>query len=289
MDIKSVLVPRWMADLLNGRRDDTAEERRGSITESGSADDGSDLPALVSPIPAATAPIIVSVSARQEDQSVQMPSSPGGDRSLSPGRDPWTVPAPPRTVTAALYAPAGTPDENQSKQMSELRRYALRKGWEVLEFRERHARAGTRPVFHEMMRRTPQFNTVLIGSLDCFGRTLADLHASLSRLQRKSIRFIALHDDIDVDPKTGAGASFFNDLTLLVKVGSNMNAGNVRTGIARARSLGKPCGRPPRRFSRTHASRLRQEGLSLSVIAARPGVPASTVADALKAQKRPPS
>ena len=290
MEIKSGLVPRWMADLLNGRRDDTAVERRGKgITESGSADDGSDLPAVVSPIPAATAPIIASLSAREEDQSVQMSSSPGGGRSLSPGRDPWTVPAPPRTVTAALYAPAGTPDENQSKQMSELRRYALRKGWEVLEFRERHARAGTRPVFNEMMRRTPQFNTVLIGSLDCFGRTLADLHASLSRLQRKSIRFIALHDDVDVDPKTGAGASFFNDLTLLVKVGSNMNASNVRAGIARARSLGKHCGRPPRRFSRTQACQLRQEGLSLSVIAARLGVPASTVADALKAQKRPPS
>jgi DNA invertase Pin-like site-specific DNA recombinase len=126
-------------------------------------------------------------------------------------------------------------------------------------------------------------------SLDCFGRTLADLHASLSRLQRKSIRFIALHDDVDVDPKTGAGASFFNDLTLLVKVGSNMNAGNVRAGIARARSLGVHCGRPPRRFSRAQACRLRQEGLSLSVIAARLGVPASTVADALKAQKRPQS
>jgi DNA invertase Pin-like site-specific DNA recombinase len=290
MDIKSGLVPRWMADLLNGRRDDTAVERRGEgITESGSADDGRDLPAVVSPVPAATAPIIASVSTRQEDQSVQMSSSPGGDRSLSPGRDPWTVPAPPRTVTAALYVPAGTPDENQSKQMSELRRYALRKGWEVLEFRERHARAGTRPVFNEMMRRTPRFSTVLIGSLDCFGRTLADLHASLSRLRRKGIRFIALHDEVDVDPKTGAGASFFNDLTLLVRVERNMHAGNVRTGIARARSLGKPCGRPPRRFSRTEACQLRQEGLSLSVIAARLGVPASTVADAVKGQKQPPS
>jgi DNA invertase Pin-like site-specific DNA recombinase len=226
--------------------------RGKGITESGSAVDGSDRPTVVLPIPR------------------------------------WAVLHPSRTVTAALYAPAGTPDENQSQQLSELRDYALRKGWEMLEFRERRARAGTRPVFNQMMRRsrTPRFQTVLVGSLDCFARSLADLQASLSWLQGKGIRFIALHDEVDVDPKTGAGESFFNDLTLLAKAQSNMNARNVRAGIDRARSLGVHCGRPPRRFSRAEACQLRQEGLSLRVIAARLGVPTSTVADALKAQKR---
>jgi hypothetical protein len=39
----------------------------------------------------------------------------------------------PGTVIAGLYAPADTTDENQSKQLSELRRYASVRGWEVLE------------------------------------------------------------------------------------------------------------------------------------------------------------
>jgi putative DNA-invertase from lambdoid prophage Rac len=218
------------------------------------------------------------VSTREKDQSMQMSSSPGGGRPLSPG-----------TVTAGLYAPADTTDENQSKQLSELRRYASARGWEVLEFRERHARAGTRPVSSQMMRRsrTPRFNLVLVGSLDCFVRSLAELHASLSWLQGLGIRFLALHENVDVDPKTGAGKSFFDNLTLLAKAGKNMNARNVRAGIARARSLGVQCGRPPRKFSRAKAYQLRQEGLSLRAIGVRLGVPASTVADAIKAQKRP--
>ena len=117
------------------------------------------------------------------------------------------------TVTAGLYAPADTTDEKQSKQLSELRRYASARSWEVLEFRERHARAGTRPVFSQMMRRsrTPRFNLVLVGSLDCFARSLAELHASLSGLQGLGIRFLALHENVDVDPKTGAGKSFFDN------------------------------------------------------------------------------
>jgi hypothetical protein len=42
-------------------------------------------------------------------------------------------------------------------------------------------------------------------------------------------------------------------------------------------------GRPRRHFSRAHARQLRQQGLSIRAIGARMGVPASTVADALKA------
>jgi DNA invertase Pin-like site-specific DNA recombinase len=132
-------------------------------------------------------------------------------------------------------------------------------------------------------------NEVLVGSLDCFARPLAELHASLSWLHGLGIRFIALHENVDVDPKTGAGKSFFDNLTLLAKAERNMNARIVRAGIARARSLGVQCGRPPRRFPRVQACQLRQEGLSLRAIGARLGVPASTVADALKVQKRPRS
>jgi hypothetical protein len=44
----------------------------------------------------------------------------------------------------AIYVPVCTPDEDedQGTQMAELRRYALGQGWRVLEYRERHGRAG---------------------------------------------------------------------------------------------------------------------------------------------------
>ena len=77
------------------------------------------------------------------------------------------------------------------------------------------------------------------------------------------IRFIAMNERIDLNPKTGAGESFLSHLTMLAKAESKMIVRNVRAGVARAKSLGVHCGRPQRRFSRAQACKLRQEGLSI--------------------------
>lgn len=79
MGIREGLVPQWMADLLNGRQDDAAVDRKGhSITES-----GSDRRAEVFPTQTPTAEINVPLS---RPEKYQIPPSRG--RRPSIGADP---------------------------------------------------------------------------------------------------------------------------------------------------------------------------------------------------------
>ena len=187
----------------------------------------------------------------------------------------------------AIYVSVGTPDEGQDSQMAELRQYAVGMGWTVLEYRERRGRAGTRPALGQLMYRLRQsrIDVVLVKSAACFARSLAELAETVARLYRENIRFVAVGESIDIDPRTEAGRRFFQDLTVLAKVERNMMIRNVRAGVARAQSEGVQCGRPRRSFSRAEARKLRAQGLSIRAVAAQLGVPTSTVADALQARR----
>jgi len=177
-----------------------------------------------------------------------------------------------------------TPDEPQNKGMSELSLFSRQRGWTVVEFPERRARAGTRPVFSQMMYRVwrRKFDVVLVESLDCFAHSMADLAEKVSLLHRAGIRFIAAGEGIDIDPETVAGRESFRTLTVYAKSESKMIARSVRAGIAKAQSYGVKCGRPRRHFALAEARKLREQGLSFSAISARIGVPASTIADGLR-------
>jgi len=186
-------------------------------------------------------------------------------------------------IRAAIYVPVGVREQDQNTQMAELRQYALRMGWKVLEYRERHGRSGTQPVLGQLMYRVRQrkFDIVLVQSADCFARSLEELSENVARLHREGVRFLAVGDGIDINPETEAGQSFFRALTVWATVDRNMITRNVRTGVARAQSEGVHCGRPRRKFPRAEARKLRAQGISIRAIAAQLGIPASTVADAL--------
>jgi putative DNA-invertase from lambdoid prophage Rac len=190
----------------------------------------------------------------------------------------------PHHTKVAIYVSVGTPDEGEDSQMAELHQYAVGMGWTVLEYRERRGRAGTRPALGQLMYRLRQsrIDVVLVKSADCFARSLAELAENVARLYRENIRFLALGESIDINPRTEAGRRFFQDLTVLAKVERTMMTRNVRAGVAQAQSEGVHCGRPRRPFPRVEARKLRAQGLSIRAVAAQLGVPASTVADALQ-------
>jgi DNA invertase Pin-like site-specific DNA recombinase len=198
-----------------------------------------------------------------------------------------------RTIIAAIYVPVSTGDGEQNKQMSRLRQIAFREGWKVLVFLEREPRAGTRPVFREMMDRSrrSKFQVLLVESLDCLARSLADLYESLIGLHRLEIRVMAVSDGLDLNPRNGAGQNFLNSFTLLAETERRMMVRNVRAGVARAQRLGVHCGRPRRKYPLAQVRKLLEEGLSIRAIAARLEVPRSSLAAALKAadSKRVPA
>ena len=189
---------------------------------------------------------------------------------------------------AAIYVPASAPDQDQGVRMAALRGFAVHNNWRVLEYRESHARARMRPVCNQMLRDAGRhrFDVVLVQSLDCFARSLAELSVRLTALHQFGIRFIAANEGIDIDPETTESGMFLSTLTALVNAEKSMIGRNVREGVTRAQGKGVHCGRPRHSFPIAQALKLRTQGLSIRVVAARIGFPASTVAAALKARSK---
>jgi DNA invertase Pin-like site-specific DNA recombinase len=189
-------------------------------------------------------------------------------------------------LTAAIYVSVGTPDHDQNTQMAAALQYALQKRWKVLEYRERRGRAATRPVLGQMMYRLRQhkFDVVLVASMDCLARSLTELYEHVDRLHLAGIGFVSVDESIDTS--TAQGLSFLPNLAVFAKAERNMIRCNVRTGVAMAKRKGVHCGRPKRQFPRAEARKLRAEGISIRTIAAQFGIPASTLADALRPDGR---
>jgi DNA invertase Pin-like site-specific DNA recombinase len=185
---------------------------------------------------------------------------------------------------AAIYASVGTPNQDQATTMSGLSRFAVRHGLSVLEYPERHARAGTRPVYSKMLRdaASHKFDFVIVESLDCLALSLADLCAKVTELHRLGIRLIAVNEHIDLDPGTVEGRKFLSTLTALVNVAKNMVGRKVREGMTRAQSKAVHCGRPRRSFPCAQALELQKQGLTIRDIATIIGYPVSSVGRALK-------
>src|ERR1700722_2892962 len=190
--------------------------------------------------------------------------------------------------TVEIYFPAGVRGEELELRAAQLRRYAQSLESTVLEYRERPARAKTRPVFSEMMAdaKRRKFGTLLVSSLDCFARSLPELLETLTSLKPFAIEFQSLDENIVIDQNIWDGHLLMFHLKVFVAAETHRNMRNVRAGVARAQQKGVHCGRPSRSFPRAEARKLRQQGLSIRAIAARIGVPASTVASALKADNR---
>jgi DNA invertase Pin-like site-specific DNA recombinase len=183
---------------------------------------------------------------------------------------------------AAIYVSVSNQD--QDERMSGLRVYAVQKHWRVLEYRERRAKGRTRPVYEQMLRHASRgrFDVVLVDSLDCFARSLAELSVAVASLYQLGIRFVAANEDVDIDPETPESRAFLSAMAVLVNAGEKMISRSVREGVTNAKGKGVHCGRPRHSFPIAQALRLRKLGLSIRAVAARLRLPASTVVAALK-------
>jgi DNA invertase Pin-like site-specific DNA recombinase len=189
-----------------------------------------------------------------------------------------------KKTTVAIYVPL-SPSQPEDVQASELHSYALRKGWELIEYREKSSRTINRPVFKKLMAdaKRHQFDLVLVPTLDCFADSLADLARNVTRLDLLGIRLHTAGESIDTDRTTHAGRSFLDALTLMAKTERKMIVRRVRAGLAKAQSRGVRLGRPPVPFVENDEARnLRKQGLSFRAIAARMDTNLTTVFRALR-------
>ena len=111
-------------------------------------------------------------------------------------------------------------------------------------------------------------SVVVVWRLDRWGRSVADLVATLQELQYLGVGFVSLTEALDLT--TPAGQAMAGLLAVFAEFEREILCERVRAGLAHARQQGKQLGRPPSVVhNAVEALKLYRQGLSKSEIARR--------------------
>jgi DNA invertase Pin-like site-specific DNA recombinase len=170
-------------------------------------------------------------------------------------------------------------------QLRELREYADRRGWQVVEEYVDHGVSGSResrPALNRLMRdaHLRWFDAVVCWKIDRFGRSLKHLVNSLEDLAAYGVAFVSLRDNLDLS--TPSGRLMFQIIGAMSEFERALIQERVRSGLRNARAKGKRLGRPRVLVNPSKVAALRAEGLSWEKVAARLGIGVGTACRALQ-------
>jgi putative DNA-invertase from lambdoid prophage Rac len=110
-------------------------------------------------------------------------------------------------VRAGLYARVSTQDQQTlPMQNRAMREYAVRRGWTVtMQIREVGSGASQRQMREKLMEaaRRREIDAVLVWRLDRWGRSVADLLATLQELEHLGVGFVSLTEALDLTTAAG--------------------------------------------------------------------------------------
>ena len=159
---------------------------------------------------------------------------------------------------AGLYARVSTNDQQTIPlQIRALREYTARRGWTVaMQVKEIGSGASARelrePIVEAARRR--DIDVVLVWRLDRWGRSVADLLATLQELDHLGVGFVSLTEALDLTtPAVRAMAAL---LAVFAEFERDILRERVRAGLAHARRNGKRLGRPA--TAALHADQVRK-------------------------------
>ena len=178
---------------------------------------------------------------------------------------------PPKTaLRAGLYGRVSTNDQQTlPMQLRVLRDYTARRGWIIaMQVKEVGSGAAQRQMREKLIEaaRRREIDVVLVWRLDRWGRSVADLLATLQELEHLGVGFVSLTEALDLT--TPAGRAMAGLLAVFAEFEREILRERVRAGLAHARQNGKRLGRPL--TAGLHADqvrKLRRSGLSKSEIA----------------------
>lgn len=179
----------------------------------------------------------------------------------------------PKMFRVGLYARVST-NEQQTlpMQMRAMHEYADRRGWTVaMQVREVGSGAAQRQAREKLLdaARRREIDVVLVWRLDRWGRSVADLLATLQELEHLGVGFrVSLTEALDLT--TPAGRAMAGLLSIFAQFEHEVLRERTRAGLAYARQNGKRLGRPP--TAAVHAAEIRKlhrAGVSNSEIARR--------------------
>jgi DNA invertase Pin-like site-specific DNA recombinase len=149
-------------------------------------------------------------------------------------------------LRVGLYARVSTNDQQTlPMQNRALCDYAARRGWTItMQVKEVGSGASQRQMRDKLMdaARRRDIDVVLVWRLDRWGRSVADLIATLQELQHLGVGFVSLTEALDLT--TPAGRAMAALLAVFVEFEREVLRERVRAGLAHARQNGKRLGRP---------------------------------------------
>jgi DNA invertase Pin-like site-specific DNA recombinase len=153
---------------------------------------------------------------------------------------------PSKMLRAGLYARVSTSDQQTVPlQIRALREYVARRGWTIaLQVKEVGSGASQRQLREKLLEaaRRREIDVVLVWRMDRWGRSVADLLATLQELEHLGVGFVSLTEALDLT--TPAGRAMAALLAVFAEFEREILRERVRAGLAQARRNGTKLGRP---------------------------------------------
>jgi DNA invertase Pin-like site-specific DNA recombinase len=164
-------------------------------------------------------------------------------------------------------------------QVTELREYCQRRGWEIAgEYMDQGIIGAKekRPQLDRMLAecRSRKLDAVVVWRYDRFARSLKQLVNALDEFRALGIEFVSLHDGCDTT--TAQGRLVFGIMASLAEFERELIRERVRAGLEAARARGKRLGRPQLHVDVERIATLRGQGRSWRTISREMGIPAGT-------------
>ncbi len=174
-------------------------------------------------------------------------------------------------MKAAAYARASTGRQDLEVQLEEIRQFAARKGWTLVATYAdvasgaREDRIDFRRLLADAAK--GKLEVVIVQRFDRAARSVKQLVETLEHLRRCRTSFVSLKEDVDTS--TPAGELIFHVMAAIGQFERALIGDRIRSGLERAKALGKVVGRPRVRISGDQVLALRAQGLSYRGIARR--------------------
>jgi len=174
-------------------------------------------------------------------------------------------------VKAAAYARVSTGRQDLEVQLEEIRQFAARKGWTLVATYadvasgSREDRVDFRRLLADAAK--GKLEVVIVQRFDRAARSVKQLVETLEHLRRCRASFVSLKEDVDTS--TPAGELIFHVMAAIGQFERALIGDRIRSGLERAKALGKMVGRPRVQISGAQVLALRAQGLSYRDIARR--------------------
>jgi DNA invertase Pin-like site-specific DNA recombinase len=195
-------------------------------------------------------------------------------------------------MRVALYARVSTLNgQHPEMQLSELREYGARRGWQIISEYVDQGVSGARerrPQLDRLMAdaHRRKFEAVLVWKIDRFGRSLRHLVNALADLDAYGVAFVSLRDNLDLS--TPSGRLMFQVIGAMSEFERSLIQERVRAGLRNAKARGVRLGRPRTSVDAAQIASLRASGASWREISETLGIGVGTACRAFQTLPKTP-